>query len=314
MVLLGNSIKDIAESTLLYDSTKTGKTTNSFASIDAKGSSLSYSISAITSIATGFLFVFNPYLPLILSTLTSLLTIVLAYRFEEVETQKQNVASIKKLFYDTKQGFVFILHSKRLRAFFLFISIFVGILMMLSTYEKSLLIDLQIPSEYFGIIFAFMTLVQCIAVPYQAKLHHSFKNRTLTFLSIPIFFSFILIGIVSSLTTNTSLILVTALIAFSIQHFLRSPYWVLQNKYLTNFTTADIRAKVFSACGFVEGIGRMIVMFLGGLLLEYYSTSQAYFILGVFGFIVILLVLAYMKKRFGLQPEEYEKKDIEYEK
>ena len=102
------------------------------------------------------------------------------------------------------------------------------------------------------------------------------------------------------------------IIAFFIQHFLRAPYWVLQNKYVTNFTNSDIRTKILSATEIIEGIGRIIFSFLGGLLLEYYNTSQSYAIMGIAGMIILFFILKYMKKRVGLSPEEYNKKDIEY--
>lgn len=49
-------------------------------------------------------------------------------------------------------------------------------MMMISTYEKSLLTDLQVASQYFGIIFAILTLVQCFSVKYQDKIHNTFRN------------------------------------------------------------------------------------------------------------------------------------------
>jgi len=58
----------------------------------------------------------------------------------------------------------------------------------------------------------------------------------------------------------------------------------------------------------------MIITFLAGLLLEYFTTSQAYLIIGIVGFMIMLFVLNYMKNRVGLDPEEYDKKDIEYTK
>ena len=85
MSAFGNAIKDIARNTLLYDSTKMGKEKNSFGNINARGSSFSYALSTITSVFTGYLFVVNPYIPLILSTFVSLLAVIIAYRFEEVE-------------------------------------------------------------------------------------------------------------------------------------------------------------------------------------------------------------------------------------
>ena len=68
MSAFGNAMKNIARNTLLYESTKACKGKNSFGNINAKGSSLSYALSASSSVITGFLFVINPYIPLILSS------------------------------------------------------------------------------------------------------------------------------------------------------------------------------------------------------------------------------------------------------
>lgn len=312
MSAFGNAIKDIARNTLLYDSTKMCKGKNSFGNINARGSSLSYALSAISSIFTGYLYVINPYIPIILSSFISLLAIIIAYRFEEVEVEKEEKTTISESIKDIKQGFKFISKSKRLKSLFLFTSIFVGVLMMISTYEKSLLTDLQVPPQYFGIIFAILTLVQCFSVRYQDKIHNKFENKTLTFISVPIFVSFIGVGIVANL--NFAFTIIIVMFAFFIHHFFRGPYWVLEDRYVTNFTTANIRTKILSTSNLIKNIGEIIISFLGGVLLEFYTTSTSYLVIGIVGLIVILLVLKYMKKRIGLNPEEYNKQDVEYEK
>lgn len=312
MSAFGNAIKDIARNTLLYDSTKICNGKNSFANINAKGSSLSYALSAFTSIFTGYLFVINPYIPLVLSSIISMLAVIIAYRFEEVEIEKMKETTISESIKDIKQGFKFITKSKRLKALFLFTSIFVGVLMMISTYEKSLLTDLQVAPQYFGIIFAILTLVQCFSVRYQDKIHNTFKNKTLAFISVPIFLSFIIAGIVANLNLNFSFKIIIIMFAFFIHHSFRGPYWVLEDKYVTNFTTTNIRAKILSTSNLIKNIGEIVISFLGGLLLEFYTTSISYLIIGIIGLIVILFVLKYMKKRIGLNPEQYNKEDIKY--
>ena len=314
MSAFGNALKDIARNTLLYDSTKMCKGKNSFGNINAKGSSLSNALSAITSVVAGYLFVINPYIPIVLSTFISLLAIVIAYRFEEVEIKQKEKITVSQSIKDIRQGFTFILKSSRLKALFLFTSIFVGVLMMISTYEKSLLTDLKVAPQYFGIIFAILTLVQSFSINYQDKIHNTFKNRTLAFISIPIFISFIVVGIVTKLNFNFAFTLIIVMIAFFIHHVFRGPYWVLEDRYVTNFTNSNIRAKILSASNFIKNVGEMLISFLGGLLLEFYTTGTAYLIVGIVGLIIILLVLKYMKKRIGLNPEEYNKRDITFNK
>ena len=236
----------------------------------------------------------------------------MAYRFEEVEIEKMKETTISESIKDVKQCFKFIMKSKRLKSLFLFTPIFSGILMMISTYEKSFLTDLQVAPQYFGIIFAILTLVQSFSVIYQDKIHNTFKNKTLAFISMPIFLSFIIVGIVVNLNLNFSFTIIIVMFAFFIHHFFRGPYWVLEDKYVTNFTTTNIRAKILSTSNLIKNIGEIVISFLGGLLLEFCNTSISYLIIGIVGLIVIILVLKYMKKRIGLSPEEYNKEDIEY--
>lgn len=312
MSAFGNAIKDIARNTLLYASTQKCKGKNSFGNINAKGSSLSYIFSAISSIFTGYLFVVNPYIPLVLSSFISILAVILACRFEEIEEEKKENTIILESIKDIKQGFKFIIKSERLKSLFLFTAIFVGVLSMITTYEKSLLTDLQIAPQYFGIIFAILTLVQCFSVGYQDKIHNTFKNKTLAFISIPIFISFIMIGIVTNLNLNFVFTIIIVMIAYFMHHFFRGPYWVLKERYITNFTSSDNRAKILSVNNFIQYIGEIVIKFLGGLLLEYYSTGTSYLIVGAVGLCIILFVLKYMKNRVGLNPEDYNEQDIGY--
>ena len=310
----GTSLKDIARNTLLFDSTQNNKGKNSFGNINAQGSSFSYALRSTTSLFTGYFFVVNPYLPLILSTFISLLAVLLACRFEEVSLKNKKGTTLTKSIGDMKKSISFVAKSKRLKALFLFIAIFVGILMMISTYEKSLLKELQVSPQYFGIIFAFFTLVQCFSVKFQDKIHKTYKNKTLAFLSIPILLSFIMIGIVVYFNFNFIFTFIMVMFAFFVHHFFRGPYWVLEDRYVTNFTTANIRTKILSINNLIKNLGKIVFSFLGGLLLEFYSTSNAYFIIGILGLAVLLLVLMYMKKRVGLDPYMYAKEDIKLAK
>ena len=310
MSAFGNAIKDIARNTLLYASTQKCKGKNSFGNINAKGSSLSYIFSAISSIFTGYLFVVNPYIPLVLSSLVSMLAVILACRFEEIEEEKKGNRTILESIKGIKQGFKFIIKSERLKSLFLFTAIFAGVLSMITTYEKSLLTDLQVVPQYFGIIFAILTLVQCFSVGYQDKIHNTFKNKTLAFISIPIFISFIMIGIITNLNLNFVFTLIVVMIAYFMHHFFRGPYWVLKERYITNFTSSDNRAKILSVNNFIQYIGEIVIKFLGGVLLEYYSTGTSYLIVGIVGLCIILFILKYMKSRVGLNPKDYNEQDI----
>lgn len=144
----------------------------------------------------------------------------------------------------------------------------------------------------------------------SSQIHNTFKNRTLAFIAIPIFISFIIVGIVTIMNLNFAVTFIIVMFAFFIHHFFRAPYWVLEDRYVTNFTNSNMRAKILSVNNLIKNLGEILISFLGGLLLEFYATSQAYLFIGVVGLVTILLVLTYMKKRIGLRPEEYDKEDI----
>ncbi len=118
---------------------------------------------------------------------------------------------------------------------------------------------------------------------------------------------------VANLDLNFCFKIIIIMFAFFIHHFFRGPYWVLEDKYVTNFTDVNIRAKIISASNLIKNIGEIVISFLGGLLLEFYTTSISYLIVGSIGLIVILFVLKYMKKGIGLNPKQYNKEDIKYQ-
>lgn len=151
-----------------------------------------------------------------------------------------------------------------------------------------------------------------IDAKYQDKIHATFKNKSLAFISIPVFISFIIIGLITISKFNYATVIIIVVLGFAVQYFLRAPYWTLNKKYVTNFTNSDIRTKIISASELIESLGTSIITFLAGLLLAHYNTNMAYLIIGIVGTIAILLVLSYMKTRFGLNPEDYSKEDIKY--
>lgn len=314
ILAFSNAIGNVAFCDLLYDSTKECVGKSSCEALDAKGASISYILGATTSILAGYLFVINPYIPMILAILVSLYVILLCYRIDELHIKTKPDTTLKESISNSAQGFKFIAESKRLKSFFLFITVFSGILMMISTYEKNLLTDLSVKPQYFGLIFAFLIIIQSLTVKTHDILSKKLKNKTLTFLSLPIFISFIIMGIITTLDCSTTTTFIVVAIAFLTQHSLRAPYFILEKKYTTHFTTADIRVKILSAGEFIASLGKIFMSAIGGLLLEYFSTSQAYIIFGWIGFILMILILRYMKTRFGLRADQYNKKDIEYEK
>ena len=123
-------IKAMAESTLLYDSLEdTSNKRELFTKYEGKSAAGYFFLDAITSLGTGFLYVINPYIPLIICLLVTIFTVFLSTLLHEIPTNnsekipktvKEQVANHIK---DLKTAFRFILKSGRLRSLILFNSL-----------------------------------------------------------------------------------------------------------------------------------------------------------------------------------------------
>lgn len=123
--------------------------------------------------------------------------------------------------------------------------------------------------------------------------------------------SFVLIGIL--LYTGINNILPIILILLAIRNITMSNYYVLSERYAKNFSTPKTRSRISFATEFTTNIIEAIAVFLAGCLLDSINIQFATLFVGLFFFLLFILMLDYMKTRVGLKPEEYDKKDIELE-
>lgn len=265
----------------------------------------------------GFLFVINGYLPIVLCFIMSIISIVISLKFysPDIETQSTDKPKKEKTKYKIN-NFInstkFIFGSKRIRSLLLFSALFHGLISVSSTLRSSILVDVNVPSQYFGIIFAILQIVSGIAAKNSNWFHKKFKNETLMDFSISYTITFMVIGVVV-LTIKNSIVEFTLItVAFIIQYIIKGPYYTLIKRYLSNFSTSVLRPKLYTANTFAESIGRALVYLLSSALLGFTSTSYAFVLIGGLSILAFIFVLSYMKPRVGLKPEEYDKKDIDY--
>lgn len=312
---LGYDIKVIAEAGILYDSVSTRGGEGLFSKIDAKGGSWHYLLDGIASLTAGYLFVINNYMPLVVCLIFILISTVLSFRFRDVYTvdkEKVKNTNIKEYTKDLFSSSKLILKSKRIKAFLLFGVIFYGIIYITKTYNSDLLITIGIPEEQFSMIFAIFTLLEGIALSLKKQVEKKYKNKTLQFLSLVYIAACIVIGIISSITYN-NIIMPIILIMIAMQRFSMSIWYILEAKYLKNFTTNESRNKVAFVYEFIGGITSCIFSVIGGLLLKVIEVSNAYLIVGLASLALMTITLDYMRKRIGLRPKDYKKEDIYFE-
>ena len=316
---LGYDIKTIAEANLLYDSVSTKGGEGLYSKLEAKGGSLYYILDGIASLVAGYLFVMNNYIPMLICLTFIVISTILSFGFKDVYEvkigKKKKIGlseSLKTYGNDLKNSCKFILKSKRMKAFILFQIVLYSLIEIVDTYNSDLLMDIGVPEQQFSMIFAVLTLIGGISLSLKRTIEKKFKNRTLSFLSLMYIGACIVIGIVSSLWKNETIIPII-LIMYAIQKINTSIWYILEVKYLRNFTKEDMRNKITFTYEFIGGIAASVFSVLGGILLGVVNIENAFLIVGLIALVSMLIVLNYMKTRFGLKPEEYTKEDIEFE-
>lgn len=311
---IGFNLKTIAETNLLYSSiTKNEKRNEKFSKIDGRASAYYYYIDAITSIVTGFLFIINGYIPMILCCLFCLLSTLLAYRFKELPYDAQTKHfSAKKQLFNLKQAFHFIFQSNRLKYLILFGAVFNGILAILVNLRSSLQTDICLPNQYFGIVFAIMQLIAGFASSKALWFHKRYRNKTLTLFSMTTTLSMIIMGFLGFHTTTFGLSFTIIMIVFVVQNIIKGPFYTLIKTYLNSFASHTMRDNIISAYELSYGIARTILTFAISALLGIVNTSYTLILSGCLFTLFFLFLLDKMKHFVGLKPEEYNKKDIEF--
>lgn len=313
------AIKSVAESNLLYDSVKTRKGKGMFAKIEEIGQRNYYFLDGITSIFTGFLFVINGYIPIIVSIGFTVIGTALSTCFKEVyEINNSKIKSLSKRFKEyggqLKSAFKFIFKSRRLQAIMVFTIFFNGLIYTSYTLREGLLTELGVSPQFFAMILSGLTIISGIAANAQRTIHEKFRNRALTFIAITYVISFILIGIISGLKLNWLIIITIVLGIYAVQYALQSPYWILNSKYLKSFASPDMRTKIATTFELIGNISSFIIAMLASYMLTKVNPQVSFLILGIVFTAIMSVVLMWMKNRFGLKPEEYRKEDIKYMK
>lgn len=314
---VGLAIKVLAESNLLYDSVSTRGGEGLYSKLESKGGSWYYILDGIASLTAGYLFVINNYLPMFICLGFIVISTIISLGFKdvyEVKHDKKRGNSLNKMLKeykcDLKTAFKFVLKSKRMRAFVLFQIAFYSIIYIFNIYHRDLLVNIGIPEEQFSIIFAVLTLIGGISLTLRKTLEKTFKNRTLSVISLSYIVACIIIGAITSLYTGYVIIPII-LVLYVIQKICTSMWYILEFKYLKNFTHENMRVKITFAYEFIGASVVSIFSILGGLLLKRVNVQNSILIVGLVSFVCMIMVLGYMKTRFGLKPEEYKKEDIE---
>lgn len=314
---LGYDIKVIVETNLLYDSVSTKGGEGLYTKLDSKGAGGYYILDGIICFVTGYLFVINNYLPMFICMGFILISTILSFKFKDVhEVEKKENTKIsnvlKEYREDLKTSVKFIVKSNRMKSYILFGAIFYGIITIIDIYRCDLLVSKGISEEQYSMVFAILTLLAGISVTLSRIVHKKFKNKTLTFISLIYITCCTTVGIIGNI--NNAITIPIIIMMYTIMKMATSMWYVMESKYLKNFTTRKIRNKITFTYELVGSIVASIFAIIGSLLLNTFKINQAFLLVSLAAIIGIVLTLDYMRKRFGLRPKDYKKEDIEFNK
>lgn len=312
---IGYNLKGLCEPTILSDSIpKSSSSAKIYAKINGKGSSSYYVFDAISSATTGFLYVINPYIPMIMCFVCCLISTVISLAFDEpnsnIKSKKDKPEGFVAYYKDIFIAFKQITKSNRLKSLLLFSLCFYGLLSVFGTLRSSILVDIGLPEQYFGIILAIMQIISSISARNQQWFHNTLKNRALTWFSLSIASFFMITGLLVKCNISFVVSLVSSLLVIILVGIIKGPYYTLIQKYLNSFSNPDVNTKIFAINSLLENLGRVLLSFFASFLLSVTTTSYAFIIIGSIFFVIFIFLLNYMKSKVGLKPEEYSKEDL----
>ena len=315
----GYGLKQLCESSMLYSSLPSHSKRNFFFSkIDGFSSSIFYFFDAVSMLIAGFLFTINGYLPIIACIAFKFVSIIFSLQFYSVEAEnnitfnKKQKESIKKYLHELNNILKFILQSKRLKCLLLYSGLFTGLLTLLVSLRSIVLTDINLPEEYFGIIFAAMQLIAGISSKLSVLYHKILKNKTLTYFALTLTISMLLLGLIITCNLPYQLIFIVTITWLIIYSSIKGPFQTCIKQYLHSFVDTTVNTKIYAIQTVIDSAFSISFVLISAFLLSITSTALTLIIISSVLLTFFVLLLDYMKSYVGLKPEEYKKSEIIY--
>lgn len=304
---LGFTLKSLAEGTLLYSSLRKLDKRSEFSKIEGKANAKYYYYDAIASVLSGFLFIVNGYIPIILCFTNALVSLKMSFGFKNlVKDESKETIKMK----DMISQFKLIFSSNRSKSIFLFAFVFMGIVTAFGTLYKAILIELNIQTQYITMIICIYTILVGLGAKSVYYIEKQTKNKTLTIFGILYVIGILIValcGVINKLNITTLSIII---ICLGFMGVIQGAYRIAIKKYVLSFTTTEVRTKITSAYYIFENIGAALTSFVTGAMLNYTTSSRVGITFACISFVIIIVVAFYMKGKLGLKPEQYEPKEI----
>ena len=150
---------------------------------------------------------------------------VISFKFRNTALTEEKIkpTSFKEYREQIKESFRFFLSSKRMKSLIMFNAILMGIILGIVNLRSSMLSEMKVPEQYYGIVFAVLQFAAAVSAGMTDKIQSRFKNRTLAFLSLPLTISCIIIGFIGGDPLSKSSFILIILL-YLIQYMIKGPY------------------------------------------------------------------------------------------
>ena len=147
----------------------------------------------------------------------------------------------------------------------------------------------------------------------QLDFHNRFKNTSLSRILIAMLICIFVTGGIGLIKGRFILSLIVITIASLLMFFVKGIYDVLLVRYLQNFTNEVILTKIYAVNSFSRNVSRIAISFVGSYFLRITNTANSILLVGIMFSAIVVILITYMKPRVGLNPEDYDEKEINFE-
>ena len=317
MMSLGFAFKELGEDELLFDSVSTKGGSGLYSRINYKGTALYYFLDGFDSLASGYFFLKDNYLPIYVCLFFLIIATLISLGFRDIHpvekkkiTYRKNLlANARRLRHQRRDYFRIVLSSSRLRSFIIFNLIYYSLFLLAGVYVKNIFLDLGVSEINYAMVFALTSIVSGIVIIFTKQIEKKWKNKTLTIMSLSYVLSCIVLGILSMFCSGMKVIAI-AIILINIMAIDRALWNAIKFRYLMHFTIHKERNPITFVFETIGCFGAALVSILGSILIEYISASKALAYASIVFFVLLVISILYMRDRFGLKPNKYKKEDI----
>ena len=280
LVGIGGSLMSGSDSAIIYDTLLETKSKTSYTKIEGRNYAIGNFSEAFAGILGGFLAVGSIYMPIYVQTFILFFSIPIAFTLIEPSMHKENKLdrSFKAVLEVVKFA---IIDNQKLKWLIIYSSAMGVATLSMAWFAQPFFKSINVPLAYFGILWAVLNFSTGITSFNVHKLDNkNNKYKTLFYISLSMFMSFILLGFIDSFF---------GLIFILFIYLLRGLVTPILRNAINENTTSNKRATVLSIRSLIIRISFAICAPILGYIADNHSLAISFYVLAiVVGFFSIL--------------------------